>query len=215
MSSSGIDDGYFWVSWGVGVSAGIGDNALLESMTHSTLTWYTICTSLSPSITIQDLSGSFWLWHISSGQMTSPASHVSEVMTTSSGHQQEPSTPRVFTTWFLITQNLSWNLSPTPSSGWAHLVFREGWSSTKHCWTSSGGFGVYIACASAVDTLIFQLLWSTAHDCLGIPLLPQRSLQHPGLAKGSLNFFLIATCLELICLKWTLHYQTSSKFLWL
>lgn len=91
------------------------------------------------------------------------------------GHQQEPSTPRVFTTWFRITKNLSWNLSPAPSSGWAHPVFREGWSSTKHCWTLSGGFGVYIACASAMDTLIFQLLWSTAHDCLGIPLLPQRS----------------------------------------
>lgn len=105
------------------------------------------------------------------------------------GHQQEPSAPRVFTTWFRITKNLSWNLSPTPSSGWAHLVFREEWSSTKHCWTSSGGFGVYIACASAMDTLIFQLLWSTAHDCLGIPLLPQRSLQQPGLAKESLNDF--------------------------
>lgn len=37
----------------------------------------------------------------------------------------------------------------------------------------------------------------------------------PRVSQRKSDFFLIATCLELICLKWTLHYQTSSKCLWL
>lgn len=152
------------------------------------LTWYTNCTSLLPSITIQDLSGSFWLWHIYLYRMTSPPSHVSGVVTTSSDiNKNLLLPPRLFTTWFPITKTLSWNLSPTLSSEWVHLVFQEGWSARKHHWTLSGGFGVSIACASAMDTVIFQLLWSTARGCLGIPLLPQRSLQHPGLVNGGLN----------------------------
>lgn len=88
VSSSGIDDSYFWISWGVGVSARIGDNALLESMTHSMLMWYTNCTSLLPSITIQDLSGSLY-----SCRMTSPPSHVSGAVTTSGDIHRSPYPP--------------------------------------------------------------------------------------------------------------------------
>lgn len=114
------------------INDGTGGNILMENITHYSLTLPSNCTSLPPSIIIQDLLDSAGL-----GVSIRVRWHHGQTMCLGLWEQLGESTgsPRSFTASFLKTKNLPWNRPPL-SPGWAHPVFPETLISSK-AWLDS------------------------------------------------------------------------------